>query len=159
MNKNLKFVFLRTLTLLILITFPFIGSDCEEFINQISTQCQGNAVNVVGTWKFVYYLGGLRDICSGETVTFNSNGTATLQCPNRPPITRSYTINNNLLKYTETNMQYCLSSYQNNTELQLTGVNNNRILYYQRISSDEINSKNDNINETNSSITNSSEGY
>ena len=85
-----------------------------EVITNVSNECVGNQVNLVGSWKFTQHLGGIRDICFGEVVEFNSGGTATLTCPNQAPLTRTYTVSNNVLTYSETNVQYCITGDRNN---------------------------------------------
>jgi hypothetical protein len=64
--------------------------------------------DVSGSWILVKMEGNLQDICLGETANFQ-NGTATLQCPNSPAITRSYTFINNVLTYTNSGVRYAVS--------------------------------------------------
>jgi len=122
---------IRTLTVLIIISFSFIGSDCNEILENLSGGCTGNQVDLIGKWKFSQNMGGIRDICLGEIVEFTSGGTAYLTCPNQNTITRNYTVSNNVLTYTQTNIQYCITGDAD--ELQLTGMNNNRVLYYVKV--------------------------
>jgi len=132
MKKLLKFSIMRTITVLMVLSLPFLGSDCEDIINQINT-----SQSIVGSWKLIFNEGSLHDICPGETVNFpsTSGGTATLQCPNQSPITRNYTVSGTTLEYTASGVQYEISFTQAN-ELVLSGLNVNRILYYQQLSAD-----------------------
>lgn len=126
MKTNYKGISLRLLTVLLLLSLPFLGSDCEDIINQISP-----TGNITGDWTLIYNE-GTRDICPGEKANFPSStgGTATLECPQGSPILRLYQISSsNVLTYTETGVEYQVSFTANN-ELVLTGVNNNRVLYY-----------------------------
>ena len=158
MMKKQKILLLRTITALMLVSLPFLGSDCEDVINQLTQTCNGNAVNLIGTWRFIQNVGGLRDVCLGETVQF-STSSAVLTCPNQTAITRTYSVStDNVLTYNESGMQYCVAGDED--ELQLTGLNNDRILYYIRISSDNPgNTKADTDGKTPTvNIRNSSEG-
>ena len=119
----------KLIILLLLFSLPFIGSDCND--NVIG----GKPGNIVGTWRLVYIGGYLQDICPGEVVTFGSNGVATLQCPNSSPITRNYSVSNNVLTYSPTNVQYRITELQE-TILTLTGINVGRTLTYNKIPAD-----------------------
>jgi hypothetical protein len=124
---------IRTFVVMLIISFSFIGSDCNEILENVgNSDCTGSQVDIIGTWKFVFNAGGIRDICLGETVEFTSGGTAFLTCPGQQTIQRSYSVSSDfILTYTSTNVKYCLSG--NTEELQLTGLNNNRILVYQKV--------------------------
>ena len=126
---------IRTIVVAVIISLSFIGSDCNEILENITSDCTGNQVDLLGQWKFTQHLGGIRDICFGEIVEYTSGGTATLTCPNQTPVTRNYTVSSNVLTYTETNIKYCISGDAD--ELTLTGTNNNRILYYVKVISDD----------------------
>jgi hypothetical protein len=128
--KTLQNFHIRLILILMLISFPFIGTDCDENVISEST-----TADIAGTWKLVYVGGNLQDICLGEIVTFQSNGGATLQCPNKPPISRNYTISNNVLTYTQTQMKYNITEL-NQTTLTLEGVNVGRILRYDKVPAD-----------------------
>lgn len=95
--------------------------------------------SIAGDWTLIYNGGTLLDICPGERVIFpnNSSGTATLQCPGQNSIQRSYTRNGNVLTYNSSGTQYTIS-FTTNNQLVLTGINNNRILYYANTVSDNI---------------------
>lgn len=118
---------------LVLISFSLVGSDCNEIIKNVgNTSCSGSQVNVIGTWRFVYNAGGIRDVCLGETVQFATSGIAYLTCPGQQTIQRNYTVSNDyILTYTETGVKYCLSG--DTTELQLTGQNINRTIVYDKV--------------------------
>ncbi len=126
MKNKYKTLSLRVITGLMLFSLPFLGSDCEEILNP-----QPVSGTLQGDWTLVYNAGSTLDVCPGETANFpsNTNGTATLQCPNQSAITRDYSVNGSTLTYTASGIQYEISFTQNN-ELVLSGVNTNRILYY-----------------------------
>jgi len=122
---------IRTILVLIIISFSFIGSDCNDIIENLGNSCTGNQVDLIGRWKFSQNKGGVRDICLGEIVEFTTGGSALLTCPNQSTLTRSYTQSSNVLTYTETGIKYCITGDAD--ELILTGINNNRILYYVKV--------------------------
>jgi hypothetical protein len=138
MNNNLPFyrnkaVLYKILILfVILLSFPFTGSDCEN--NIIGN---GTSGSLIGTWELVSIQGNLQDVCAGETVKYDTTGIATLQCPNQNPITRSYTVSNNILTYTETSIQYDITTLSS-TALVLEGRNVGRILSYSRLPADKV---------------------
>ncbi len=128
MKKMSKVVTIRIITVLMLVSLPFLGSDCEDIINQIAPATG----NIQGNWTLIYNAGTTLDICPGETVSYpnNTGGTATLQCPeNTISIQRDYTVSGSTMTYTSSNIQYSVS-FTSNNELVLTGINNNRLLYY-----------------------------
>lgn len=132
-----KIYVIRIITVLMLVSLPFLGSDCEDIINQVTQDpCTGG--DITGNWTFIYNSGTLLDICPGETVNFpnNTGGTATLTCPNQSGISRNYTVSGQTLTYTETSMQYQVC-FDNQGHLVLNGINNNRILYYSSSISDK----------------------
>jgi hypothetical protein len=136
---------IKTVFVLFLISLPFIGSDCsEDIFNNPGTG------DIKGSWRLVYNAGTNHDICSGEEVTFNNNGQATLKCPpNTNTITRLYTVSNNQLTYTETGIVYDIEALTAN-ELQLSG--SGRYLYYIRTSiTDNINNRINSTGNSNSS--------
>ena len=137
MKKMSKVVTIRIITALMLVSLTLVGSDCEDIINQINT---GNCTNpqFTGDWTYIYNAGTLNDICPGETVNFPSStgGTATLTCPNQTPVQRLYTVSGDVLTYTETSTEYNIS-YDDQCNLVLTGINNNRILYYSNTITDK----------------------
>jgi len=149
---------IRVITVLMLLSLPFLGSDCEDIINQINNPPTGD---IAGTWVLIYNAGTTNDICPGETVDFpsTSGGTATLTCPQQSSISRNYTVSGTTLTYTESGIQYEIGFTQNN-ELVLAGINNNRILYYSSVPSDgkpNVKYEKDIHSRSNSSSSNSSE--
>ena len=121
-NRN---ILVKILLLIVLLcSFPLVGSDCEN-----NVLGGGTTGNIIGTWNLTRAAGYLQDVCDGEQVTFDTTGTATLQCPNTNPITRTYTVSNNVLTYTETSIQYDITTLTNST-LVLTGKNIGRTLTY-----------------------------
>src|SRR4030095_16494932 len=142
---------LRLTIVLCLISFPFIGSDSQDVLNQINNQTG----TLTGTWTLIYNAGTTLDICPGEQVEFpnETGGVATLTCPSHPSISRNYTVSGTTLTYTESGIKYDVAFTQNN-ELVLSGVNNNRILYY---SNQITGSKESKQNGTMNSSSNSSE--
>ncbi len=144
MKKMSKVVTIRIITIIMLISLPLLGSDCEDIINQVTTNCSNP--QFTGDWTLIYNAGTTLDICPGETVNFPSstNGTATLTCPNQIGIPRTYSVSNSTLTYTETSVQYSIN-YDDNCNLVLTGINNNRILYYSSSISDKKHTEKDNV--------------
>jgi hypothetical protein len=140
MKTSYKGASLRILTVLLLLSLPLLGSDCEDIINQLNTTCTD--AHIDGSWTLIYNAGTLHDICPGEILELPSpsNGTATLTCPNGTPLSRLYTIqtsgNVTNLNYTETGMNYEVT-FTETCEMVLTGPNNNRILYYTTTVSDK----------------------
>ncbi len=138
MNNNLTFyrnkaVLYKVLILsAIILSFPFTGSDCEN--NIIGN---GTSGSLIGSWELVSVQGNLQDVCAGETVTYDTTGIATLQCPNQNPITRNYTVSNNILSYTETGIQYDITTLSSTT-LILEGRNVGRTLSYTRQPADKV---------------------
>jgi hypothetical protein len=126
MTKFQKLLTIRLATALFLISLPFLGSDCEDIINQ-----NNQTGTLTGDWTLIYNAGTTLDICPGEQVNFpsESGGVATLKCPSQGDITRNYTVSGTTLTYTESGIKYEVAFTQNN-ELVLSGINNNRILYY-----------------------------
>jgi hypothetical protein len=123
-----KTLSLRIITGLMLLSLPFLGSDCEDILNQINNPPTGN---LQGDWTLIYNAGSTLDVCPGETANFpsNTNGTATLKCPNQTQITRDYSVSDSTLTYTASGVQYQIAFTQEG-QLVLSGINNNRILYY-----------------------------
>ena len=121
---------LRFIILLILLSFPFVGSDCNNTTTQVTNE------NIQGSWQLVSNTGGSQhDICPGESAVFQSDGIAVLTCPNQASINRSYTVNNSVLKFTETSIEYSVNLTNNNNTLNMTGIGNvsGRILVYDKV--------------------------
>ena len=124
----LKSNLVKTLLLLGLIALPLSGSDCQQVLT-------GSSGSIEGTWKLVYNSGSNHDICPGETVNFQTNGIAILQCPPYiQTINRNYTVSNGILTYTETGVEYRIDNVTA-YDLQLTSLNGvNRVLNYSKVS-------------------------
>lgn len=136
MKKLSKIVVIRSLTILALIALPIVGADCEDIINQIGQNpCTGENT-VAGDWTLIYNAGTTNDICPGENLVLPSStgGTATLKCPNELAVQRNYTLSGTTLEYTQTGAQYQVQ-FTESCEMVLSGINNNRILYYALTSS------------------------
>ena len=133
MKKMSKVVTIRIITALMLVSLTLVGSDCEDIINQISEPTG----DLSGTWYFIYNAGTTLDVCPGEVVVYPSasGGSATLTCPEQTAITRNYTVSGSTLTYTDTGVEYNVG-FTSNNQLVLTGINNNRILYYSSSISD-----------------------
>ena len=131
--KQNKYSYIRTVIVLVLISLPFIASDCTN-----SILGGGNTGDVKGQWQLNDVQGNLQDVCLGEIANFPSTtgGTATLTCPNSGALSRLYTVSNNVLTYTETGVAYNINS--DGSTLTLTGTNSlGRILIYARIAADD----------------------
>lgn len=141
MRKLSRLVLIRTLTVLSLIALPIIGADCEDIINQIANPCTGDN-NIAGDWTLIYNAGTTNDICPGERLVLPSStgGTATLTCPQGTGIQRNYTVSGTTLEYTQTGAQYNVQFTQS-CEMVLSGINNNRILYYSATSGNPTDNK------------------
>jgi len=115
---------------LILITFPLIGSECNTLIN-------GNDVSLkelLNTWLLQRQSGIYIDVCPEEQVTFFNSFTATIICPNKDTVVKTFSLNNSdkTITYTQTGViyKYEVITSNNVTYLNLYGVNVNRNLYY-----------------------------
>src|SRR5438132_6621127 len=98
-----KYIIIRILTSLVL--FSLIGS----VINSCESLTQQSNSDITGSWTLTYNSSGTRDICPGENVNFQSNNVALLKCPNKPQISRNYSLSNNTLEYTDTGVKYSVS--------------------------------------------------
>lgn len=130
--KPNKYSYIRTVIVLVLISLPFIASDCAN-----SILGGGNTGDVKGTWQLNEIQGNLQDVCLGEIASFPSTtgGTASLTCPNSNPLSRLYSVSNNVLTYSETGVAYNINS--DGSTLTLTGANSlGRILIYSKIAAD-----------------------
>lgn len=157
MKKMSKVVTIRIITILMLVSLPMLGSDCEDIINQV-TQDPCTTGDITGNWTYIYNSGTLLDICPGEVVNFpnNTGGTATLTCPNQSGITRSYTVSNQILTYTETSVKYQIC-FDSDGHLVLNGIGTGRTLYYSSSISDKKSSEGNVTNDKKASNLNSSE--
>jgi hypothetical protein len=134
----------KLLILVLIISFPLMGSDCGKAI------VGGAPGDLMGKWQLVFMTGYLQDVCSGEVVDYFSNGTVTLQCPGKEQITRSYTVSNDVLTYQPSGLQYNITSLTT-TSLVLSGVNVGRTLTYNRLPDDYVVKDNGNSKSINSS--------
>ena len=130
MNSFQKFI--RTTLLISILSFAFIGTECENILNGGSAP-----EDLLGRWQLVRQTGALQDVCDGETVEFQTN-TATLKCPNQSEIIRNYTASNGVLTYeTGVSYEFTVRTESGTTKLDLIGSNVSRNLYYDKIITDE----------------------
>ncbi len=85
--------------------------------------------NIIGTWALRSQSGSAPAICEGEILQFDNDGIAVSQCPEKQQVVVPYTAANNVLTFTETNVQYNIEK-PSDTNLVLTGINVDRILKY-----------------------------
>ncbi len=130
-DKSMKGRVCLLLSAAALMYMMFSGSDCNELINQ-----QSVPESLVGNWKLTLQTGALQDVCPEETANFQTSGTAVLTCPNSTSVSRSYSVSNNVLTYTETSISYDVVFSNNNQTLELKGKNVSRNLTYTKQSSD-----------------------
>ncbi|MFA5404462.1 MAG: hypothetical protein WC358_05970 [Ignavibacteria bacterium] len=98
---GLKYKFIKLILLIVILWFPFSGSDCVKS-NEGTT-------SIIGSWELVKMLGDEQDVCLGEIADFQASGNATLTCPNASPVQKAYTFSNNILTYTENNLSYTIT--------------------------------------------------
>lgn len=146
MRTYLNFKFYHVIIALILISLSVIGSDCDKLLDNNTIVPEA----IFGDWKLDTQTGALQDICSGETVKFQSTNIALLTCPNAVPISRDFIIENSTLKYTQTAVNYEIDILNSDT-LSLRGQNVSRNLVYLKIPSTEIPDININESESNNS--------
>lgn len=117
-----------TLIITIITGLSFTGMDCDKLLT-------GVPGDVTGTWQLVRMEGTLQDVCLGEILQFQSNGIATLTCPNGTPRQRNYTLESGVLTFTETNVVYNVTTENTNgiEQMVLTGVSISRILTYNAV--------------------------
>jgi hypothetical protein len=151
MNIKLIKLSFRTFVIMLVISLAFIGSDCNKIIEVVG----GNNADLTGNWKLIYNSGTLNDVCPGEKINFQSNGIAAITCPgNGQSINRNYTNSGNVLIYTQTGIKYNIKTLTS-TDLELQGVNNDRYLYYTRVTSSD--KPGNSVSSDKSKINNSSE--
>jgi len=140
MKMNYKSIsrIIKIFTVLILITFSVTGSDCEKTLVDDGTVPQ----TLVGDWQLTDQTGALLDICPDEVVTFQSNGIAKLTCPGSDQISRDFTVENDILSYTQTSISYNVEFSDDNLKLTLYGRSVSRNLFYQKIVTSNIQSSN-----------------
>jgi hypothetical protein len=133
MTSKYLFRIFNSLLCLGLLSFSFIGSNCNDILNALTTD------DVIGSWQLTAQTGAQYDVCPQETIQFSANS-AVLTCP--PPtstsITRAYTASGGILKYTETGIEYnySVTTESGATNLNLIGRNVSRNLQYTKIAAD-----------------------
>jgi hypothetical protein len=144
MNNRYKSIsrVIQIFIVLILITLTVTGSDCEKVLVNQNTIPQ----ELIGDWQLKEQTGAQQDICPQEVVTFQSTGIAKLTCPGSDQIARDFTLENNILSYTQTSISYDAEFSDDNLNLSLYGRNVSRNLFYQKIVTADI--QNDNNKKT-----------
>ena len=148
MNK--KYILFKSIILIIILSFPFLGSDCNNTTNPVTND------NIVGNWLLTSNTGGTQhDICPGENINFQSGGVAILTCPNQVPINRNYSVTSSTLKFTDTGVEYQVNLTNSNYTMNMTGQGSvsGRILVYSRLTTavkPSDNNKNSNIDKNSS---------
>jgi hypothetical protein len=120
MYKNFKNSFL----LVIFCTLTFLGCSEEVIAPQIQQ-------NILGLWGLREQTGTAPAVCDGEKAQFNDNGIAVFQCPGFEGVQTEYSAVNDVLTFTETNVQYSIEK-PTDTNLVLTGINIDKTLKYGR---------------------------
>lgn len=137
---------IQSFIIAILIMLSVTGSDCEKVLVDDNTVPQ----ELIGDWQLTDQTGAQQDICPQEVVTFQSTGIAKLTCPGSDEISRDFTLENNILSYTQTSIAYDAEFSEDNLNLSLYGRNVSRNLFYQKIVTADIqnssNKKTDFIN-------------
>ena len=121
------FVLFKLILFLSFFSFAFLGSHCENLLGIQSG-------SVIGNWELVKMEGNLQDVCLGETVNFQQSQ-AVLTCPGQSPITRNYTLTNNVLTYSSSSISYDVSFLQVNgiSKMLLSGKEIERLLTYDKL--------------------------
>jgi hypothetical protein len=96
-----KFILLKSILVLFILSFAFIGGECDKFFNP-------DTKDILGRWLLVKMEGDLQDVCLGEKAEFQT-AEVVLTCPGKTPITRSYTYLNNIVTYSQTGVSYDVS--------------------------------------------------
>lgn len=137
---------IQSFIITILIMLSVTGSDCEKVLVDDNTVPQ----ELIGDWQLTDQTGAQQDICPQEVVTFQLTGIAKLTCPGSDEISRDFTLENNILSYTQTSIAYDAEFSEDNLNLSLYGRNVSRNLFYQKIVTADIqnssNKKTDFIN-------------
>ncbi|MCX7833560.1 MAG: hypothetical protein N2490_05055 [Ignavibacteria bacterium] len=105
--------------------------SCSLFQEHGST----NPGDLIGSWELYRQTGALQDVCPQERITFRTDSIATLQCPNKPSITRHYSAKNGILTYKETGISFDFYIFKTTSEtrLELYGKNVSRNLFYYKV--------------------------
>ena len=132
MQKVLKLV-----VILSVVVFSIIGASCDV----VNDKGSSNENDLVGSWQLTKQTGSQQDVCPNETITFQTGGTVTLQCPGQPQIQRTYTTSNGVVTYTETGVsfEFYVKIESGITKLELIGRNVQRNLYYNKVTVDKLN--------------------
>jgi hypothetical protein len=125
---------IQSIIIMILIMLSVTGSDCEKVLVDDNTVPQ----ELIGDWQLTEQTGAQQDICPQEVVTFQSTGIAKLTCPGSDEISRDFTLENNILSYTQTSIAYDAEFSDDNLNLSLYGRNVSRNLFYQKIVTADI---------------------
>lgn len=123
---GLKYKFLKIILLSALLCFPLMGTECNK-----------SESSIIGTWELVKMKGNSQDVCLGETVVFQTTGSATLTCPGEQSIQRNYTYSGNILTYTTNSLTYSVSFSTQDGIQKMTLTDRNgidRVLTYNQIS-------------------------
>ncbi len=136
MNNKYKSIsrILQVFIIMILVSLSVTGSDCEKVLVDDNTVPQ----ELIGDWQLTEQTGAQQDICPQEVVTFQSTGIAKLTCPGSDEISRDFTLENNILSYTQTSIAYDAEFSDDNLNLSLYGRNVSRNLFYQKIVTADI---------------------
>jgi len=124
-NSKYKINTLKYLLLLLIISFSVTAGNCDKILQNTNSVPE----ELVGNWLLVRQTGAQQDICPGEIINFQSNGIAALNCPESDTITRNFTIENNILEYTESGISYSVDNLTYDS-LSLLGSNVSRNLIY-----------------------------
>lgn len=133
-HKN-KSRIIQSAIVIIIFTLSITGSDCDKVLVDDNTVPQ----ELVGDWQLTEQTGSLQDICPQEVITFQSNGIALLTCPGSGEISRDFTLQNDILTYTQTSIAYDAEFSNDNLNLSLYGRNVSRNLFYQKIIAADVN--------------------
>ena len=119
-------ILLKSLLVLSILSFTFIGGDCEKFFNP-------DTKDILGRWLLVKMEGDLQDVCLGELAEFQT-AEVILTCPGKQAITRQYTFLDNILTYIQNGVSYDVSFKTENSisKMVLTGRGIQRKLTYDK---------------------------
>ncbi len=148
-KNNIKSVrIIQSFIIMTLVMLSVTGSDCDKVLVDEGSVPQ----ELIGNWQLTEQTGAQQDICPQEVVTFQSNGIAKLTCPGSDQIARDFTLQNDILTYTQTSIAYDSEFSDNNTKLYLYGRNVSRNLFYQKkVTADIKNGSSNNADFINSS--------
>lgn len=124
----------KLIIFLALMSLSLMGGDCAKILENTGTVPS----EMVGNWKLVLQTGALQDICPEETINFQATGVAILTCPNSTAVERNFTVQNSIVTYAQSSVQYKVEFSNNNNTLELYGINVSRNLFYNKIITDNI---------------------